>query len=102
MKCLNRDLKNELDKEDGGCGREGAENPREKLTLIKNALCVSHCMGPGQHWVHTQSLQSCLTLYSPVDCSLPISSVHGVLQARILEWVDMPSSRGSSQPRDLT
>ena len=58
------------------CGREGAENPREKLTLIKNALCVSHCMGPGQHWVHTQSLQSCLTLYSPVDCSLqsPLST----------------------------
>ena len=36
----------------------------------------------------------------PIDCSLPGSSVHGVLQARILEWVAMPSSRGSSQPRD--
>ena len=32
----------------------------------------------------------------PVDCSLPSSFVHGFLQARILEWVDMPSSRGSS------
>ena len=36
----------------------------------------------------------------PTDCSPPGSSVHGVLQARILEWVVMPSSRGSSQPRD--
>ena len=35
-----------------------------------------------------------------MDCSLPGSSVHGILQARILEWAAMPSSRGSSQPRD--
>ena len=45
-----------------------------------------------------QSLQSCLTLGDPMDCSPPGSSVHGILQARILEWVAMPSSRGSSQP----
>ena len=38
----------------------------------------------------------------PVDCSLPSSFVHGFLQARILEWVDMPSSRGSSWLRDQT
>ena len=37
-----------------------------------------------------------------MDCSLPGSSVHGILQARILEWVAMPSSRGSSQSRDRT
>ena len=37
-----------------------------------------------------------------MDCSLPGSSVHGILQARILEWVAMPFSRGSSQPRDRT
>ena len=42
----------------------------------------------------------CLTLFDPMDCSLPGSSVHGILQERILEWVAMPSSRGSSQPRD--
>ena len=36
----------------------------------------------------------------PKDCSLPGSSVHGILQASILEWVAMPSSRGSSQPKD--
>ena len=44
--------------------------------------------------------QSCLTLCDPMDCSLPGSSTHGILQARILEWVVIPSSRGSSQPRD--
>ena len=51
-------------------------------------------------YMHVKSLQSCLTLWYPMDCSLPGSSVHGILQARILEWVAMPSSRGSSQPRD--
>ena len=38
----------------------------------------------------------------PVDCSPPGSSVHGILQARILEWVAISFSRGSSQPRDQT
>ena len=43
--------------------------------------------------------QSCPTLCDPTDCSPPGSSVHGILQARILEWVAFPSSGGSSQPR---
>ena len=43
-----------------------------------------------------------LTLCDPMDCRLPGSSVHGILQARILEWVALPSSRGSSWPRDRT
>ena len=46
--------------------------------------------------------QSCPTLCDSLDCSLPRSSVHGILQARILEWVAFPFSRGSSQPRDQT
>ena len=44
----------------------------------------------------TQSFLSCLTLCDPTDCSPPGSSVHGILQARTLEWVAMPSSGGSS------
>ena len=44
--------------------------------------------------------QWCPTLCNPLDCSLRGSSIHGILQARILEWVAMPFSRGSSQPRD--
>ena len=46
--------------------------------------------------------QSSLTLCDPMDCSPPGSSVHGILQARILEWVAISFSRGSSQPRDQT
>ena len=46
--------------------------------------------------------QLCLTLCNPMDCSPSGSLVHGILQARILEWVAMPSSRGSSQPRHRT
>ena len=49
-----------------------------------------------------KSLQLCPTLCNPMDCSQLDSSVHGILQARILEWVAMPSSRGSSQLRDQT
>ena len=46
--------------------------------------------------------QSCPTLCNPVDWSPPGSSVHGILQARILEWVASSFSRGSSWPRDWT
>ena len=46
--------------------------------------------------------QLCPTLCDPIDCSLPGSSVHGIFQARILEWVAISFSRGSSQPRDQT
>ena len=46
--------------------------------------------------------KSCLTLCDPMDCSLPGSSVHGILQARILEWVAISFSTGSSWPRDQT
>ena len=46
--------------------------------------------------------QSCPTLRNPMDWGLPGSSVHGILQARILEWVAISFSRGSSRPRDGT
>ena len=46
--------------------------------------------------------QSCLTLCDPMDCSLPGSSVHGIFQARVLEWVAISFSRGSSRLRDWT
>ena len=56
-------------------------------------VCVYVCVRVCVH-VCAQILQSCPTLYDPMD--VPASSVHGILQARILEWVAMPSSRGSS------
>ena len=46
--------------------------------------------------------KSCLTLCNPTDCSPPGTSVHGIFQARILEWVAISYSRGTSQPRDWT
>ena len=52
--------------------------------------------------LHVKSLQSHSTLCNPMDCSLPGSSVQGIFQARIVEWVAMPSSRASSQPSDQT
>ena len=52
--------------------------------------------------MHAKLLQSCPTLGNPMDCSLPRSSVHEIFQARILGWVAVPSSRGSSRPRDQT
>ena len=55
---------------------------------------------PGQS--ESEVAQSCPTLCDPVDCSPPGSSIHGILQARILEWVAISFSRGSSRPRDGT
>ena len=52
--------------------------------------------------VPVKSLQSCPTVCDPMDCSLPGSAVHGILQAKILEWVAISFSRGSSQPRNWT
>ena len=68
---------------------------RQEQYLIHLCVCAS-C-------THTCSVaNSCLTLFITMDCSPPGSSVHGILQARILEWVAISSSRGSSRPRDQT
>ena len=75
---------------------------------IKGDLKITHIVSSARfkifsyHCECAKSLQLCLTLCDPVDCDSPGSSVHGILQARILEWVAMPSSRGSSRPRDRT
>ena len=50
----------------------------------------------------SEVVQSCLTLCDPMGCGLPRSSVHGIFQARVLEWVVISFSRGSSRPRDGT
>ena len=65
--------------------------------LIQSKIVVSE-----QYVLCAMLLQSYPTLCDPVDCSPPGSSVHGILQARILKWVVLPPTRGSSQPRDLT
>ena len=60
-------------------------------------VCVCACIR-----VNAKLLQLCPTLCDPMDHSFQGSSVSGILQARILEWVAIPSSRGSSWPRDWT
>ena len=81
----------------------GAKNPQELCQQCAQLVSRWHCHGK-QSWgvVVVLVAQSCLTLCDPKDCSPPGSSLHGILQARILEWVAIPFSGGSSQPRDQT
>ena len=69
----------------------------------RDQTCIS-CTGRGilYHWGirEAQATQLCPILCDPMDCNLLGFSVHGILQARILEWVAIPFSRGSSWPRD--
>ena len=66
-------------------------------------MCISRFMFFGNDLLsESEVAQLCLTLWDPVDCSPPGSSVHGILQARILEWVAISFSKGSSRPRDWT
>ena len=70
---------------------------------VSGSRCLNlRAQAPGKVRVKALVPQSCLPLHSHMDCSLPGSSVHGILQARILEWVAMFFSGGSSQPRDWT
>ena len=69
-----------------------------KMLMYRMNLCIMYLNIAVLCWV----AQSCLTLCDPMDHSPPGSSVHGILQASILEWVAMPSSSGFSQPSDWT
>ena len=74
-------------------------SPRPAPSLL---LPVSLCL-PRRHLQSVCPVaQSCPALCDPMDCSPPGSSVHGILQARVLEWAAVPFSRGSSRPRDRT
>ena len=66
------------------------------LTLWALSFCITPCLNEGEREV----AQSCPTLCDPVDYNLLDFSVHGILQARILEWSAISFSRGSSQPRN--
>ena len=73
------------------------------VSLCKSPFTLSITPGSASLFcVHVQWLQSCPTLCDHMHYSPPGSSVHGIFLARILEWVTMPSSRGSSQPRAQT
>ena len=64
------------------------------IFIYMMCVCVCVCVCVHAQW--------CQTLSDPMDCSLPGSSVHGILQARILEWVAISFSKGSLQPKDWT
>ena len=80
-------MQNPTEAQEGGCGEKEVSKSKvsRKYMLCAVLSCLSH-----------------VRLCDPMDCSSPGSSVHGILQERILEWVTMPSSRGSPQPRDQT
>ena len=81
-----------------------AKNTSEGPWVIQGAMetmMTQSSPRKGEHVeVKVSVAQSCPTVCNSVDCSPPGSFVHGILQARILEWVAMSSSRGSSRPRD--
>ena len=82
---------------------EGAKCPRNSKLSPKNLELLKF---PEQQELKVRAVRvlvapSCLTLCDPMDCSLPVSSVHRILQARILEWVAIPFSRGSLPDPDM-
>ena len=87
----------------------------QELTVLIGSLFKEKRAGGGREWgagvsrcelldpcVGAKAVQSCLTLCDPTDCSPPGSSVHELVQVRMLQWVAVPSSRGSSPSRDQT
>ena len=74
---------------------------QKNLAVLELSLNVSR-FETAYTMKESEVAQSCPTLCDPVDCSPPGSSIHGILQARILEWVAISFSRGSSWPRDQT
>ena len=78
---------------ESGMGQGSVSLLNEWLDLF---ICIANA------YTCAQSLQSYQNLCEPTDCSLPGSSVHGILQARKLEWIAMPSSKGSSRSRYRT
>jgi len=86
---------------------KGSSQPRDQ-THISNVSCIGRACSlplvpPGKSLLNSSVVlvtQSCLNLCDPIDCIPPGSSVHGILQARILAWIAIPFFKGSSWPRD--
>ena len=77
------------------CVISAVRRMRTSLIYLSTVLGKGRCCSPK---MKVKVTQSCLTLCNPMDCSPPGSSIHGILQTIKLEWVTMPSSRGSSDP----
>ena len=81
------------------------EKKHQEHSARQSCFFLRHCILKGVCKVLmlcAKLLQSCLILFNLMDCSPPDSSVHGILQARILEWAAIPFSRAFSQSRDRT
>ena len=84
-------------------GREHTDVPGGDVSQFPGVWGQDFCSGPSRSLLMAMpAAQLCPTLCDPKGCNLPGSSVHGILQARILEWVATSSSRGSSRPRAQT
>ena len=73
----------------------------ESYSKLSQKIVRACTAGNESQWV-SEVTQSCPALCNPMDCSLQGSSVHGIFQARVLEWIAISFSRGSSWPRDRT
>ena len=73
-----------------------------KLKFLTLYLTTTSYKSKSHSSTPREVVQSCPTLCNPMDCSLSGSSVHGIFKARVLEWVAISYSRGSSRPRDWT
>ena len=91
-----------MDREAWSAAIHGVAKSRTRLSDWTELNCYHKCHVPCLLESKVLDAQLCLTLCDPMDCSPPGSSFHDILQARILEWVAIPFSRGSSQPRDWT
>ena len=78
-----------------------AQVTHPSLQLVPLPGSHSSCASASEVKVKVLVAQSCPTLCDPIDCSPPTSTVHGIFQARILEWIASSFSRGSSRLRDL-
>ena len=72
------------------------------MSILKHTHILNIILYTNVYLCMCSVAKSCLTLWDPMDCSLPSSSVHGIFQARILEWIAISSSRGSSWLRVWT
>ena len=82
--------------------KEESEKTGLKLNIQKTKIMTFSPITSWQMWSEVLFTRSCPTLCHPMDCSQPGSSVHGIFQAGILEWVAIFFSRRSSQPKDWT
>ena len=73
-----------------------------KLNILQDIFSCITVMSGNTVYKESEVAQSCLTLCNPVDCSLPCFSIHGIFQARVLEWGAISFSRGYSRPSDRT